>query len=132
MRNKKLIPVCLLLLCVAGCRSAPKYKFEIKKDADGTSVAQLPKGDWYDTGVVLPPNKQLDAATISGSAGENFLVRVGATPEVSAGVTKDACCGITISIPDTMKDAHVFLKLPDSAKADVVQVRLSIGDPQGP
>ena len=132
MINKKALSIFFLLLCVAGCKSRVQYKFEITKAADGTYVAQLPKGDWYDTGIVLAPNKQLDAATTRESAAESFLVRVGNTPEASAGITKDACCGITITIPDTVKDAHVFLRLPDAAKADVLHVKLSVGDPKGP
>lgn len=130
--NKKALWICVLLLCVTGCKSRPQYKFEIAKAADGSFVAQLPKGEWFDTGVVLASNKQLDAEITGSSAREPFLVRVGNTPEASAGITRDVCCGISITIPDTIKDAHVFLRLPDAAKADVLQVRLSVGDPKGP
>ena len=130
--NKKALSIFFLLLCLAGCKSRSQYKFEVKQAADGTYLAQLPKGGWFDTGMVLPPNKQLDATTTRESAAASFLVRVGNAPETTAGVTKDACCGITITIPETMKEAHVFLMLPDAAKADVLQIKLSIGEPKGP
>jgi hypothetical protein len=132
LMNQKTLSICLLLLCVAGCKTRQQFKFEITKAADGSFVAQLPKGQWYDTGVVLASNKQLDAEITGNSARESFLVRVGNIPDASAGITKDACCGISITIPDTIKDAHVFLRLPDTAKADVLQVKLSVGDPKGP
>lgn len=135
MRNKNLFVISLLVLLVlstGNCRRRSNYKFELRNQPDGTFVAQLPPGDWYDTGIILGPNKQLDAATTRESAAESFLVRIGDIPEVTASVTNDVCCGITITSPDTMKDAHVFLRLPDSAKADFVLIKLSVGEPKGP
>lgn len=135
LRKKNLLSIgllVLLVLSVGNCRRRPNYKFELRTQPDGTFVAQLPRGDWYDTGLILGPNKQLDTATTPESAAEAFSVRVGDIPEVVADVTNDRCCGITITSPETMGDQHVFMKLPDSASADFVLVKISIGEPKGP
>ncbi|MFL6229682.1 MAG: hypothetical protein ACJ741_12995, partial [Pyrinomonadaceae bacterium] len=77
-------------------------------------------------------NKQIVTATTPASAAEPFQARIGTRHETEAGMTNNACCGVTITTPETMGDEHLFLKVPDSVKADSLVISISIGEPKGP
>jgi hypothetical protein len=132
MNKKKLLSIGLLTLLMMSCQRSPKAKFEIRKEKDDNYVAVVPKGQWYDTGVSIGPNKQIFTVTTPESAAEPFLVRIGNMHETQAGMTNNACCGITTTTPDTMKNEQLYLRVPDSANADVLLVRISLGEPKGP
>jgi hypothetical protein len=132
MSKRKLLPIILLALFMLTCQRSPKVKFEVRKEKDDNYVAVVPKGQWYDTGVSVGPNKQIFTVTTPDSAAEPFLVRIGNLHETQAGVTNNACCGLTTTTPDTMKNEQLYLRVPDSTNADFLLVRINLGEPKGP